>query len=68
MLNISSFLSLHKAICLWIVPFFSFHKVWNDILYICTGDVTTDELMSKLIQDHEVFADQQQRDVIEEVI
>lgn len=32
-----------------------------------TGDVTVDELMSKLLQDHEVFTQQQYKDIQEEV-
>ena len=35
-------------------------------LYL-SGDVTVDELMTRLIQDHEVFAEQQQNDIEQEV-
>ena len=32
-----------------------------------TGDASVDELMTRLIQDHEVFAEQQQEDIQQEV-
>ena len=36
--------------------------------HLClSGDVTVDELMTRLIQDHEVFAEQQQNDIEQEV-
>ena len=36
-------------------------------LIVIVGDATVDELMTRLIQDHEVFAEQQQGDIEQEV-
>ncbi|XP_060601167.1 FAS-associated factor 1-like [Ruditapes philippinarum] len=41
-------------------------RATNEVVDVIRGDVTVDELMSKLIQDQEVFSQQQQRDIVEE--
>ncbi|XP_053394112.1 FAS-associated factor 1-like isoform X1 [Mercenaria mercenaria] len=41
-------------------------RATNEVVDVIRGDVTVDELMSKLLQDQEVFSQQQQRDIAEE--
>ncbi|KAH3697404.1 FAS-associated factor 1-like [Dreissena polymorpha] len=41
-------------------------RATNEVVDVIRGDVTVDELMSKLLQDVEVFQQQQQKDIVEE--
>lgn len=41
-------------------------RATNEVVDVIRGDVTVDELMSKLLQDQEVFSQQQERDIAEE--
>uniref|UniRef100_A0AAU7YR01 Fas-associated factor 1 n=1 Tax=Sinonovacula constricta TaxID=98310 RepID=A0AAU7YR01_SINCO len=41
-------------------------RATNEVMDVVRGDVTVDELMSKLISSHEMFSQQQSRDIVEE--